>query len=132
MTRPTFDDLVVKAESAGYTVRFIEMKDSGLVMPGRLIYINSLRSPFTQRYALAHELGHISRGHDRRFGHSRERDELQADRFAADLLIDPKDFAVAEVMHDDLGSIATALEVPMDLVRLWLKYQAPTYSQQEV
>lgn len=115
------ENLVIRALDQGYTVEFLPLaKHSGLVMPGNRILVNSRKSRTTQRAALAHELGHIFYGHDWRFPHEHSRDELKADRFAADLLIDPASYAVAEVMHDGvISAVAAELEVPVSLLTIW-------------
>lgn len=92
---------------------------SGLVVPGKTILINSGRRFLTQRAALAHELGHIHYGHDWRLPHDCQRDELQADTYAAELLIHPKDYAYAESIHPAINAIAVELEVPIRYVQLW-------------
>lgn len=115
------DRLLALAHQEGLNVEFRPLqKHSGLLMPGRLILINNQKSFMTQRAALAHELGHIHYGHDWRFPHERHIDEFKADKFAADLLIDPHDYAVAELVHDgSITAIAAELEVPVKLLLEW-------------
>lgn len=112
--------LLDMARTAGFTVEFTDIgKFSGLTMPGHVVLINSARSGITQRTALAHELGHIHYHHDWRCPHDRQRDETLADQFAADLLIDPHEYAIAEVMYGNTIAIAHELEVPVRLINIW-------------
>lgn len=112
--------LLARAHSLGHCVEFTPLHvHSGLLMPNKLILINSQRSEGTQRITLAHELGHVYYGHDWRNPHNRERDEAQADTYAAHLLITPADYAVAEVMHSSTTSIASELGVPVRFVEIW-------------
>lgn len=112
--------LLARAHSLGHMVEFTPLHvHSGLLMPDKLILINSRRSTLTQRAALAHELGHVIHGHDWRLPHSRERDEVQADRYAAGLLISSVEYAAAEAMHESPAAIAAELEVPVKLLLLW-------------
>lgn len=65
---------------------------------------------------LAHELGHFSRGHSSCGG----RDELQADRWAAQRLISDLEFRLAAEMCDDHpGAIAEALGVTRHMVEVY-------------
>lgn len=114
------NSLVERAATMGHRVEFLPLHGkSGLLLPNRLILINSERRAMTQKVALAHELGHVHYGHDWRQPHCRGRDEFQADAYAANILISPAEYAVAEVMYDDLGSIAHELEVPLHLLKIW-------------
>lgn len=104
----------------GHSVEFRSLPGkSGLLMPNRLILINSDKHWITQKTALAHELGHVHYGHDWRNPHSRERDEAQADAYAAKLLISPGEYAVAEIMHESMPAIASELQVPVRLLKIW-------------
>lgn len=112
--------LIDLAACKGHTVEFVSMSThSGLVMPGKVILINSSNRELTQRAALAHELGHIHYGHDWRLPHDSQRDELKADMYAAELLIRPADYARAEALHTAVNAIAVELDVPTRYVQLW-------------
>ncbi|XBH21583.1 ImmA/IrrE family metallo-endopeptidase [Jonesiaceae bacterium BS-20] len=114
------NSLVDHAATMGHRVEFLPLHGkSGLLLPNRLILINSERRAMTQKVALAHELGHVHYGHDWRYRHDRERDEAQADKYAASLLISPVEYAVAEAMYDSPPAIAHELEVPVKLLLLW-------------
>lgn len=117
------------ATQQGFNVEFRPLNGhSGLLMPGRRILIDPRTSALTQRVALAHELGHIHHRHDQRARHDRARDELQADSYAAELLINEREYAVAEVMFDSQAAIAIELGVPIELLTLWLKRRATHFA----
>ncbi|MFC7431022.1 MULTISPECIES: ImmA/IrrE family metallo-endopeptidase [unclassified Agrococcus] len=65
-----------------------------------------------QRSVIAHELGHAYYGHDC----TTERAEREADRWAADLLVDPEHYALLEREGADLHAIAESLDVTEDVV----------------
>lgn len=114
------ESLVERAAAMGHEVEFLPLHGkSGLLLPNGLILINSTKHEITQKAALAHELGHVHYGHDWRNPHDRERDEAQADRFAAELLIDERAYAIAEVMHGEVSAIAAELGVPIKLLEIW-------------
>ena len=74
----------------------------------------------TQRVAVAHECGHAFHGHDWRFRHDKRRDELEADIYAANLLIESATVTEASRVYADPRSIARELNVPVSLLRLWV------------
>ncbi|WP_333812053.1 ImmA/IrrE family metallo-endopeptidase [Timonella senegalensis] len=124
------DRLIDLALGAGFSVDFLPLHGhSGLLLPGNHILIDSRKSAMTQRVALAHELGHIHHGHDWRYPHDRQRDEYQADVFAASLLISSRDYAVAEVMFDTPAAIASELGVPLRILKLWCERYTPTLTE---
>lgn len=85
-----------------------------------VVYLNHRKSVLTQRVTLAHEMGHWHHGHDWTRTHDRERDEHQADLFAARLLIDPLEYALAErIVGEHPGAIARELGVTTRLVELY-------------
>lgn len=126
--------LLARAVGLGHRVEFTPLHvHSGLLMPNKLILINSQRSEGTQRITLAHELGHVYYGHDWLLTpHSKPRDERQADIYASKLLISASEYAVAEVMYDNQASIAAELEVPLNMLELWLWHHAARYVRQSV
>ncbi len=122
-------DLIQLAAERGYAVEYLSLaKHSGLLLPDKRILIKRHKSALTQRAALAHELGHAHYGHDWRHIHSRGRDEHRANLYAANLLIDAKSYAVAEVMYDSEIDIAAELEVPVKLLRIWQAAHDPCRS----
>ncbi|ACV09905.1 ImmA/IrrE family metallo-endopeptidase [Jonesia denitrificans] len=114
------DALIEMAQAAGYKVEWVSMsRYTGLLLDDRIL-INQHRSIMTQRVALAHELGHIHHGHDWRVNpHSRERDERQANRFAAELLVDPVELMEAEMLYESPGAVAAALSLPESILDIW-------------
>ncbi|MDN4615965.1 ImmA/IrrE family metallo-endopeptidase [Leifsonia sp. F6_8S_P_1B] len=77
------------------------------------IYFDVGLTPSERRTTIAHELGHHDYGHR---GNS-SRAERLADSYAADLLIDPYDYAALELVNPDIAHIAEELCVTEQLVR---------------
>ncbi len=128
MGGPTLNQLLEHARSLGLTVEEDRLRGStnALLLEGGRVILNDQRSEATRRYALAHECGHWRYGHDWRLEHSVRRDEYQADRYAAHLLIDPLEYARAEEMFDGhLGAISQELLIPSHVLKIW---QKDTYS----
>ncbi|MGV0367096.1 ImmA/IrrE family metallo-endopeptidase [Corynebacterium parakroppenstedtii] len=76
----------------------------------------------TLRYCtLAHELGHALNNHDSRAeAWLRDRQEREADIFAANVLIDPSEYKNAELLYGPHpGAIAQELGVTVHLVQVW-------------
>ena len=72
---------------------------------------------WTRRSCLAHELGHARYG-DAHYANPRS--EARADRFAADLLIDPDQYLQLEQLHDGhTGAIAHELGITPHLLQVW-------------
>lgn len=67
---------------------------------------------------LAHELGHALHCHDC----SNPMNERQADRYAALLLVDPGEYAIAEEIADHPASIANELGVTEKVIRDFQTY----------
>lgn len=74
-----------------------------------------------RRCTLAHELAHVVLEHDPgATGWIKRRQERDADRWAANLLIDADDYAAAELAHGPhSGAIAAELEVTQKLLTVW-------------
>lgn len=69
------------------------------------------------RSTLAHELGHAYYGDD---VNGDPRLERRADQFAAQILITPAEYRVAEILHDgNPGAIAYELGVTAHLIQVW-------------
>lgn len=115
------DDLIAQAEAMGLRVKWVDLgRRTGELRRSGLVLINDRKSALTQRCALAHEMGHWVHGHDWSAMHDRRRDELQADTYAAELLIRPVDYALAERLHDGhAGAIARELDVSTRLIEIW-------------
>lgn len=69
-----------------------------------------------QRIALAHGVAHADLGHE----DDRPKHELQADRYASLYLIDPRELEDIRRATDDLGKIATELDVTRRLLDAYL------------
>ncbi|WP_313280967.1 ImmA/IrrE family metallo-endopeptidase [Timonella senegalensis] len=111
------------ARREGYRVEFLPLGAfAGLLMPGRLILIDSQIPEWRQREAVAHELGHAWHGHDRGIAHEDPDLERQADLYAARLLISPTEYALAEAICEHPGAIAKELMVSAELVTLWQEW----------
>lgn len=88
----------------------------------RRIYLDARLTPAEQRSVLAHELGHVHFGHpgpDPRSPREIAREERRADRFAAELLIDPTEYARLERVSTELEYLADELGVTTDLVQVY-------------
>lgn len=93
--------------------------DGFLATPIDIVITSRLYTDY-QREVLAHELGHVHYGHDWRHPHDRERDERQADAYAARLLISPLEYAAAEQIYGPHpGALAEALRVSVEIVEAW-------------
>lgn len=100
--------------------------DSGLLHSGdlggwfptqRLIVLRPDLGPRNRVHTLAHELGHAAHGDPA--GHHL-RYETRADLFAANLLIDPREYAELEIIYDgQIGAIAAELGVTVSLLATW-------------
>lgn len=72
---------------------------------------------WTRRSCLAHELGHARYGDSH---HANARAEARADRFAANLLIDPDRYLQLEQLHEGHeGAIAHELGITPQLLQVW-------------
>lgn len=118
----TLDDLVAHAESLGLRVKWRDLgRRAGELTSAGLILVNDRKSTLTQRVTLAHEVGHHIHGHDWTRAHDVERDERQADLYAARLLIRPADVErAAAIAGGHPGAMARELGVTARLVTLWL------------
>lgn len=119
----TLDDLVAHAEEQGLRVVWRDLgRRSGELTRSGLVVVNHRKSTLTQRVTIAHEVGHHHHGHDWTRAHDVERDERQADMYAARLLIDPVEVEVAAALTGGHpGAMARELGVTAHLVTLWLE-----------
>lgn len=104
-------------------VRILETKDlpkgtDGMyIHHSRLILIRHGLDRWNYNSVLAHELGHAWHGDDI---HGDPRLERRADQFAAQILITPAEYRLAEKLHDGhIGAIAYELGVTVRLVEVW-------------
>ena len=112
------------AESQGIEVVERRLPDSwprALYIPElNTIYLEARQPHCYKRVNLAHELGHVMLGHTRpQTDWWEARQELQADIFAARLLIDPDDYARLEESYDSAAAISHELEVTPRLLDVW-------------
>lgn len=88
--------------------------------------------PVEERCTLAHELGHATYGH--RAGVSgwlQARQEQQADRFAAKLLISPIEYELAERLYGPSPSLlARELDVTTNIVTTWQRLNSSHENKQ--
>lgn len=121
--------LIEEAERMGLRVAWRNLgRRSGQLHSSGLVVLNPSSSDLTQRVTLAHEMGHWHHGHDWSLGHSVERDERQADRYAAHLLIDPLDYERAAICTSGhAGAIAKEIGVTRRLVELWQESPRATF-----
>lgn len=83
----------------------------------RLILVRPTLGPRNRAHTLAHELGHAAHGDPA--GHH-PRYEHRADLYAANLLIDPREYRELEMMYDGhLGAIAAEMDVTVSLLATW-------------
>ena len=123
------NQLIAHAASLGCRVYFFPLADDweGYFDTSDTIVVNSSMTETYQREVLAHELGHAWYGHDWRLPHDRDRDERQADMYAARLLISPTEYALAEAICPHPGAIAKELGVATYLIHAWQAAPPPSY-----
>lgn len=114
-------DLDQLADALGVAVVETPYLDDGLngqyLHHRRLILLRQGLDPWTRKSTLAHELGHAWHGDDI---HGDPRLERRADQFAAQILITPAEYRLAEKLHDGHASgIAYELGVTPHLVEVW-------------
>lgn len=93
----------------------------------RTISLRKHLHPIAYRCTLAHELGHAICGHDGKAeGWFKERQEHEADVWAANLLIEQADYMDAELIHSSSpGAIALELGVTVHFVEIWRATHIP-------
>ena len=93
----------------------------------KIIYLNDSLDPIIERYVLAHELGHailhpktnITYLESNTF-YSKEKIEIAANTFAAELLIE--DSLFEEYKNHTIEEMAAIENLPVELIRIKLKY----------
>lgn len=115
------EDLIAHAATMGLGIKWRDLgRRSGELHTAGIIVLNPRKSALTQRVTLAHELGHAWHGHDWTRAHDRERDERQADLYAARLLISRAEYAAAEqIVGCHPGALAKELGVTRRLIEIW-------------
>ncbi|WP_407316710.1 ImmA/IrrE family metallo-endopeptidase [Isoptericola halotolerans] len=117
----SLEDLIAAAEELGVHVKWMDLgRRAGELRRSGLVLLNHRKSVLTQRCTLAHEMGHWTLGHDWTLYHDVPRDEREADAYAAELLISPVEYALAERTHGEHpGALARELEVTRRLIEVW-------------
>lgn len=108
-------ELLRRAAEMGIRVHAAHLPDGilGYYSPeeGR-VYFDFALTPSERVTTIAHELGHAHHGHRC----DSDRNERQADTYAAELLIDPSEYAYLERISTDAAYIADELGVTTELV----------------
>ncbi|WP_233423591.1 ImmA/IrrE family metallo-endopeptidase [Corynebacterium phoceense] len=112
------DALIGVAEGRGYRVRWHKHGPTAAWLPHRNAITLQNGAPEVELLcSLAHELGHAHYNHPA--GHFGAH-ELQADRFAAKLLISPADYAAAEAIYGPHPArLAHELGVTVKVLKTW-------------
>lgn len=115
---PSTDDLIHLVEAAGVTIVWHKGGPKGAWMPHcNRISVRHGMDDVTTRCTLAHELAHMWLRHP---APASGRQELQADRFAARLLVSPVEYELAERIFDARAQlIAAELGVTVELLGVW-------------
>lgn len=126
--------LLLLASAQGIYVGYESLRRAGYYMHAeRLAVVSRDLSPKEQRIALAHALGHAHHGNDCMHGPRDVRDELEADVFAARLLITPEQYRSAELTAGhSVAAIALALSVSKRLVELRRRDLSPEFAANAV
>lgn len=114
-TNPMLNELIHHAATLGVRIHMGHLDDGqmGLYDPATdSVWIDFKLTPDEQRSVLAHELGHAYYGH----AIGNDRAEREADRYAANLLIDPERYAELERLDMDAHAMADELCVTIDIV----------------
>lgn len=114
-------DLEALIESLGVSILDTHDLPSGIdgmyLHHRKIILIRSSLDTWSHRSTLAHELGHAWYGDDQ---HGDPRLERRADEFAAQILITPDNYRLAENAHNGcLGAIAYELGVTPRVLDVW-------------
>lgn len=111
--------LLALAESQGMYVAWRPLRRAAYLQHSAQLIVLSTRIPaWRARCALAHELGHLAHEHWTR-DHDKARDELEADTYAARLLISLDAYQDAEtIVGCHPGALAKELGVTRRLVEL--------------
>lgn len=125
MKTQLIDALIDVAEARGYEVRWHRGGPKGAWLPHQnAVTVRIGMNDAETLCALAHELGHAHYGdppgHDPHF-------ESRADRFAAQVLITPMEYALAERAYGPHPSrLAAELGVTVHMISVWRKMNERT------
>lgn len=120
----TTTDLNQLAAALGVSVAEHTGGEKGRYYGARRITLRRGLGYINRRCTLAHELGHCVLGHDpAATGWIKDRQERDADQWAARLLISAVEYRAAEHLHGPHpGAIAAELEVTKHLVEVWREH----------
>lgn len=127
------DKLLGIAKALGLYVTFRPLRRASgyYAHRDRMLILNECDPYATQRVTFAHNLGHAHHGTDCDEGI--ERDELEADIYAARLLISPDALRAAEVMYGgDTDALADELAATVRLVELRQRDLSPWVVQRSL
>jgi Zn-dependent peptidase ImmA (M78 family) len=116
------EDLEKVANALGMRIKYTDLgRRHGEVHSSGLVFINDHRPVKAMRITLAHEIGHFVHGHQRADDRCQlERQERQAQTYAARLLISPQEYARAEAVYGEhVNSLAKELNVTPLHIELW-------------
>lgn len=121
-TSPTLSDLASLASHMGYGLHMRHLDDPEVLAvtdttDRTISYVWGLTHA-EQRSVIAHELGHAHYEHDC----SSDRNEREADAWAANLLVDPESYANLEREGHDHHAIADHLGVTLDVVHAFQQH----------
>lgn len=114
-------DLLRMAGENGLTVHAAHLEEDvlGMYSPDeQRIYFDIRLTPIERRWVVAHELGHHHHGHTC----DSSRNELQADIYAASMLIDVTAYVSAERLTHDPEVIAEALGVTVEALNVFQRH----------
>jgi len=106
------------AEQMGVEVIFRKIRTANAIWypDHRLIVVREGMKAVYTKSALAHEMGHVTFGHR----DDRPKHEVQADRFACNMLIDPDEIVELMKWTPDSVRLAVELGVTTRLLRVYL------------
>ncbi|MEW4620732.1 ImmA/IrrE family metallo-endopeptidase [Corynebacterium amycolatum] len=118
MKTPSTNELISIAEAAGVRVTWHKRGPKGAWIPyERRISLRHGMDDASTRCTMAHELAHMWLGHPAPASNKQER---QADRFAAQLLVSPVEYALAEQIYEARPQlIAAELGVTNEVLAVW-------------
>ncbi len=114
-------DLIRHAATLGASVHFAHIDDDpdllGYYSPMfHRIVVRLGMTRAQRRWILAHEIGHAFYGHACHGSRTYDRAERQADKYAAELLIDPAEYARLEQLNADQHWLAEEFGVSVDCI----------------
>lgn len=128
----TVEQMIELVVSEDYALTFEPLPNNlaGYHQAGHIHINDKLEQDSRLPFILAHELAHARRGDN---GHQNQHVEDLCDEEAAALIIDPHEYATAEICCETTGAIARFLDLPFRAVeayrrRLWKQYYGNSIS----